>query len=160
MITSYPDPHWTAYVTALLTPLLTLSVAIYIAVQQWRTARNKLKLDLFEKRFSIYDATRKFVGSSLNNNKVEIAELYAFWNNMHMAKWLLNAEVYDYLDKQISDRILKWRRLGTELSSLTLDSGKRTEKGNEKIDIETALVEEIKDGLLDRQFAPFLQLKH
>jgi hypothetical protein len=54
-----PEPHWTAYLSALLTPIVGLFGAL-IAYQQWRIARNKIKLDLYEKRFAIYEATLLF----------------------------------------------------------------------------------------------------
>ena len=53
------DPHWTAYLTALLTPTIA-GFGIYIAIQQWLTARRKLKFDLFDRRFAVYDAVRCF----------------------------------------------------------------------------------------------------
>ncbi len=50
-------PIWTEYVRVLGTPvvaLLAASIAGFIANRQWKTARNKLKLDLFDKRIAIY----------------------------------------------------------------------------------------------------------
>ena len=39
-----------------------LSVAVgIVAVLQWRVADNKLRLDLFDRRYKIYEATLKFV---------------------------------------------------------------------------------------------------
>lgn len=54
-----PEPHWTAYLSALLTPIVGFFGAL-IAYLQWRIARNKIKLDLYEKRFAIYEATLLF----------------------------------------------------------------------------------------------------
>lgn len=45
--------HWTAYVSAFGLPIVA-AVAAAIAFYQWKTARNKLKLDLFEKRIAVY----------------------------------------------------------------------------------------------------------
>jgi hypothetical protein len=36
-------------------------IAGYIAWRQWRTAHDKLSLDLFEKRFAVYEATKNFL---------------------------------------------------------------------------------------------------
>ena len=44
--------------------LVTLAVACaiaYVAWQQWRLARHRFRLDLFERRYKVYDATKKFV---------------------------------------------------------------------------------------------------
>ena len=45
---------------ALLPVLLTI-FAIYIAFQQYLTNRRKLKLELFDKRFSVFQATKEFI---------------------------------------------------------------------------------------------------
>jgi hypothetical protein len=42
--------------TPLLTPLIAL-IASYIAIQQWRTNKEKLRLDLYDKRFAVYENT-------------------------------------------------------------------------------------------------------
>lgn len=42
--------------SGLLTPVIAIVVA-WIAYQQWRTARTRLNLDLFEKRMDVYDRT-------------------------------------------------------------------------------------------------------
>jgi hypothetical protein len=48
----------------LLLPLATFSLSVavgIVAFQQWRVARNKLRLDLCEKRFEVYSATKDFL---------------------------------------------------------------------------------------------------
>jgi hypothetical protein len=45
-----------------------LSVAVAcVAWAQWRIARNKLRLDLFDRRWQVYAATRTFVDGILND---------------------------------------------------------------------------------------------
>ena len=53
-----PDPHWTTLLSALLTPAVAV-FGIFIAYRQWRLAQEKLKLDLFDKRFEVYEAARE-----------------------------------------------------------------------------------------------------
>ncbi|HEV2293707.1 MAG TPA: hypothetical protein VGR35_07615 [Tepidisphaeraceae bacterium] len=45
---------------AWLTPLIAC-LAVWIAFQQFRVARNKLRLDLYEKRFKVYSAVKEFI---------------------------------------------------------------------------------------------------
>lgn len=52
-------------VTAIGQLALAATVA-YIAFQQWRTARNKLKLDLFDRRFAAYEELRRTVSTFRN----------------------------------------------------------------------------------------------
>ncbi len=48
---------WIDVFQALLTPTIAL-IAVGIGIAQWWTARNKLKLDLFDRRWAVYMATR------------------------------------------------------------------------------------------------------
>jgi ABC-type multidrug transport system fused ATPase/permease subunit len=57
------QPVWITYLSALLTPVVAI-VGATIAYRQWRTAQNKLKLDLFEKRFAVYEAVYALVKES------------------------------------------------------------------------------------------------
>ena len=44
--------------------LATLAVACavaYVAWKQWRLARHRFRLDLFDRRYKVYDATKKFL---------------------------------------------------------------------------------------------------
>jgi hypothetical protein len=61
------DPHWTAYLTAFLTPCIAIFVA-YIGFQQWRLSRHRLKLDLFDRRWAIYAATNDMLASLINGS--------------------------------------------------------------------------------------------
>jgi hypothetical protein len=61
------DPHWTAYVTALLTPIVAVFAA-YVGYQQWRLNRHKLKLDLFDRRWAIYAATNDMLASLIHGS--------------------------------------------------------------------------------------------
>jgi hypothetical protein len=47
---------------SIATLFLSIAVAI-IAALQWRVAHNKLRLDLFDRRYQVYDATRKFLAT-------------------------------------------------------------------------------------------------
>jgi hypothetical protein len=53
-------PLWIAVLQALLTPAIAVSVA-YVAYRQWQTARQKLALDLFDRRFQVYMDFRRIV---------------------------------------------------------------------------------------------------
>jgi len=94
-----PDPHWTAYLTALLTPTVAI-LGAFIAFRQWKLAQNKLKLDLFDRRFKVYEAARKFLSSVVTNGEVTDEALHAFMYGTREAEWVLSQAVADYIDKQ------------------------------------------------------------
>ncbi|MCW0016254.1 hypothetical protein [Rhizobium sp. BT-226] len=53
-------PAWIQILQALLTPAIALAVGV-IAYRQWRTAHEKVMLDLFEKRFEVFMSVREIV---------------------------------------------------------------------------------------------------
>ena len=59
---------------------LIIGVAVvFIALQQRRIASNKLRLDLFDRRYKVYDATRRFLSMILHEATFKDAELFEFY---------------------------------------------------------------------------------
>jgi hypothetical protein len=56
------SPAWVAISSALLTPLIAI-IVVLIAYRQWKTAHNRLKLDLFDKRLAIHSAARDLIAT-------------------------------------------------------------------------------------------------
>jgi hypothetical protein len=77
---------------------LSLAVAI-IAALQWRVADNKLRLDLFDRRYKVYDATRKFLSVILREAKFTHSELFEFYAGISDAEFLFGADVTEHLEK-------------------------------------------------------------
>ena len=150
------DPHWTAYLTALLTPTIA-GFGIYIAIQQWLTARRKLKFDLFDRRFAVYDAARSFLASISTSGKVKSEETQKFLIGTREATWLLNADIAKYLFKQIYHNALHLEALEMERPGMA---------PGPELTANVTKQREIKDWMfaqydvLDEKFAPFLQLEH
>jgi hypothetical protein len=85
---------------------LVLSVAVgIVAFQQWRVARNKLRLDLFDRRYEIYDATRRFLRDSVQDFAHIDQHLVEFNDKTSNAEFLFDADVVNYLE-QIRQRAL------------------------------------------------------
>ena len=86
-----------------------ISLAItYIAWQQWQIARNKLRLDLFDRRYKVYDATRKFLGAILRDATFTDAQLFEFSAGTSDAEFLFEQDVVGYLT-QIRNRAIDMR---------------------------------------------------
>ena len=64
---------------------------------QWWVALNKLRLDLFDRRYKVYDATRKFLGTIFREAKFTNSELFEFYAGTSDAEFLFGADVVDYL---------------------------------------------------------------
>jgi hypothetical protein len=77
---------------------LFLSVAVaLIAALQWRVADNKLRLDLFDRRYKAYDATRKFLAVILREAMFTNSDLYDFNAGTSDAEFLFRPDVAEYL---------------------------------------------------------------
>jgi hypothetical protein len=92
---------------------LFLSVAVVmIAWQQWRVADNKLRLDLFDRRYKVYDSTRKFLAVILREATFTLSQLAEFDIGTSDAEFLFGADVVDYLG-QVRKRALHLRTAQT-----------------------------------------------
>lgn len=84
----------------ILGPIATLAVGCavaFIAWQQWQLARNKLRLDLFDRRYKVYDATRKFLAIFARDYTFTDSQLGEFAADTSEAEFLFGSDVVDYL---------------------------------------------------------------
>jgi hypothetical protein len=96
---------------SILGPIATLIVGcgvFFIAWQQWQVAHAKLRLDLFDRRYTVFDATRKFLAVILQKATFEDSQLFEFYAGTSDAEFLFGPEVVDYL-AQIRKRALDMR---------------------------------------------------
>jgi len=81
---------------SIVTLFLSLAVVI-IAALQWQVARNKLRLDLFDRRYKAYDATRKFLAGILRAATFTDSQLFEFNACTSDTEFLFGRDVVDYL---------------------------------------------------------------
>ncbi len=90
-----------------VTLFLSFAVVI-IAWQQWRVADTKLRLDLFDRRYKIYDATKKFLAVIIREATFTDSQLFEFNAGTSDAEFLFEADLVAYLG-QIRKRALHMR---------------------------------------------------
>jgi hypothetical protein len=151
-----PEPHWTAYLSALLAPVVAV-LGSFIAYRQWRLAQNKLKLDLFDRRFKVYDAARDLLAAITTSRKAKDDELFRFVLGTREAKWLLGAAIAEYLDKQLYHKAIDLQTLAEELEDVPVGE---VQAKNAQARAEIRKWFAAQYDVLDAQFAPFLQLRH
>lgn len=114
---------------ACLAPLATLTVAAFVAVMHFRqakTAREKLRLDLYNKRFAIYESALNFYqqleGYELSEKKAFSSVHRAFIKCMRESKFLFDRQsgIYEILEKMHMDsvRVTSFRDLAEEYSRM------------------------------------------
>lgn len=88
-----PTRDWFDYASAITTPLIGVFVA-YVALQQWKVAKEKLRLDLYNKRFAALETTLHMFQETLGGtdlSEVEFEELHRrFITTMIEAKFLFS----------------------------------------------------------------------
>lgn len=82
--------------SAILTPLVAVFLA-YIALQQLRTNKEKLKLDKFDKRFEIYEATKKYLSKISADGDVKSDDLADFGIETSKSYFLFGNDIEEYL---------------------------------------------------------------
>ena len=85
--------------SALLTPIIAV-ITTYIAYQQYRTNRAKLKHDLYEKRMSVYKATSSFI---LLADYIDLKKAWEFHEATDESSFLFHEEIATYL-KEVEDK--------------------------------------------------------
>jgi hypothetical protein len=83
---------------ALLTPLIAV-VATYIAWQQWRTNRQKLVLDRYDRRLRIYEQVQRILGLIVRDAKASYDDLLQFRIAVSEADFLFGSEIAGYIDE-------------------------------------------------------------
>jgi hypothetical protein len=83
---------------ALLTPLIAI-VATYIAWQQWRTNKQKLVLERYDRRLRVYEEVRKILSVIVRDAKASYDDLLRFRTAVSEADFLFGREITDYIDE-------------------------------------------------------------
>lgn len=150
------DPHWTAYLTALMTPTVAV-VGAWIALQQWITARDKLRLDLFEHRMAIYQSARSLLGSVYAQGDLQPEDERNYLVGITGAHWFFGPEVHQYLEKELWGKICDLACIKGELDGLPRGP-ERLELVDKKAHLRVWFLDQ--SERMDRLFFPYLRFKH
>ena len=90
--------------SSLLTPIIAL-IAVYIAYQQfvinkrtYEISSRKLKLDLYNKRFRVFNETKQVLLKIVQDAKIDLIELRNFIFSVNESAFLFEKEITDYLE--------------------------------------------------------------
>src|SRR6266700_1260536 len=125
----------------------------WIAYRQSRIAAAKLNLDLYDRRFKVFNAAREFATVALLTD-IESNALPKFQASTIDAVFLFIEEIEKYLD-EFGVKILELQSLKTHLERATIQ--KAQERFTEEIGSQEKLVTAELDVLVDK-FKPFLKL--
>jgi hypothetical protein len=98
---------WVSVLSALLTPAVALAVCL-IAYRQWRTAQNRLKLDLFDRRLAIHTEALGIILRAVTK-PMEPLDLSAFETAVRQSRWLLDKEIEQYFRKEFIPKLVEFQ---------------------------------------------------
>jgi hypothetical protein len=111
-------PYWIQVLQALLTPAIA-AIAVMIALFQWRTAQQKVVLDLFDRRMETYTALRTVVAKVMASSSAETLQTsFEFLQALDRADFLFGNEVIEHL-KKIDNAIQEIRMTVAEAKDLS-----------------------------------------
>jgi hypothetical protein len=153
-----PATNWPVWIMVVIGALTVVNGALvtWVAVQQYRLARETLKLDLFEKRFAVYKAAQKFLETVVCNPPMGWDEPIEFSRGIQDAVFLFAPDIVEYLNGRLyrkASEIINLKRKyeplpeGPDKSALFEEAYKL---GNE-LKIELAKLPE--------RFAPYLRFR-
>jgi hypothetical protein len=99
-------PVWLQYVQALAVPLIA-AVGAWIALQQMQIAHTKLKYDLYERRFAVFEAAHNILKEVIVRGNASEEAIRDFLLGTANAPFLLDSELVSYL--QEIGRTVKYR---------------------------------------------------
>lgn len=135
------------YLQALLTPVIG-AVAVYIANQQWQTKALKSKLDLFDRRFRVFDETKKFLALMFTAGVKDEEELRKFLAETAGVEFLFGPEIKEYRKeiRRRAQRLSFAREQAALEQGASVDEGKRlSEIVESEVNWATAEIEMIAD---------------
>ena len=144
-------PIWLQIFLALLVPF----IGFWIAYRQYRTAREKLRLDLFDKRYDVFVQAEKFVQNVLHTGLPEHNHFGQLWEARGKARFLFGEDVEIAL-KDIHELAAKLRALRQ-----TIDDRENVERNavvNRITEIESDLQK--KYEVLPDVFSSYLRFKN
>jgi hypothetical protein len=101
--------------------VIAAGTAIFVALVgffQWRTAQQKIVLDLFDTRHEIYSVVRKAVGTMVSSSlSFDQQREIEFMETMEKAKFFFGDDIQIYL-KKLWEAILDVRTVDVELPSI------------------------------------------
>ena len=116
-----------AAIAQIITTFVVGLIATYIAWRQWRTSNDRLILDLFERRFQVFQELTRTVSAAINKPRTEINDLADFDQASEKARFLFGPEVHGYL-REVRGHLVNLISFGRALHEM--DGPQRTNAEN------------------------------
>ena len=150
------EKDWIDILSALLTPFIAIA-AISIAVLQWKINRNRLKHELFDRRYEQYQAVTVFLRSIMRAGKVTMEAQREYLSETTGIEFTFSKEISDYLNENIWSLAIDLECAQSEFDGLPVGE-ERSRLVHKAADLKNQLYTEFNE--IDSVFRPYLQLSH
>jgi 2-succinyl-5-enolpyruvyl-6-hydroxy-3-cyclohexene-1-carboxylate synthase len=153
-----PQSGWLTAIQVGATALSPIIAVIggWIAWQQVRINRNKLKLDRFDKRFEVHEAAMTFVAKVCTSGNASVEELNEFLAKTRGSRFLLSQEIADYLN-EIHNKAGHLQSTTSVMQSLALTEEWRKKYADKWLELTEWLQQQL--TVIPDKFAPFLSVE-
>lgn len=132
---------------------LTSLIASYIAYQQYLTSKSKLNLDLYEKRYKVYNATRTFLSTILSRQTYTQEDYNDFFVTTSDSEILFGQKTSNYL-KEIRTKAQNMSIAKEEMKNCDFDTEERKSYMLEEQKHRYWLDDQILEGKMNDIFKP------
>jgi hypothetical protein len=152
-----PLPYWVQIVQALgptFIAVAALAITGYFAWRQWKTARDKVRFDIFQLRYTYFIALRDFLIEILREGNAPSDKLNEYVRKMVGAEFVFEKDIVDYIE-EIRVRSIKLRMIHVALERVS-DGIERSETADNAAKLFMSFTNEFET--LERRFAKSLGL--
>lgn len=140
--------------SALAVPIIAF-IAVYVAWRQWKLDQRRLRHELFDRNFRVYEAVLGFLGSVISSGKAKDEHLYRFRGETRAAKFLLGEDIHQLLD-EIYEKAIDLQTLDAELEGVPVGE-ERTANVRKQGEIKKWLYRQFEE--VDKRFESSLGLR-
>lgn len=149
-----PDKDWIDLLGALTTPVIA-AIGIFIAYQQRSVNKNRLKHELFDKRYEVYENIGEFISEILTSGRVREGADFEFLRDTKAVYLLFDNDIKQFTD-EIYNKSVYLHSYEAELKSLTGDE--RNEAIRKESEIKKWYSEQL--STMENKFIKYLKLEH
>lgn len=150
------EKDWVDILSALLTPIIAIAAA-GIGIMQWKINRNRLKHEMFDRRYEQYRAVKNFLGSIMSAGKASHEAQGEYLIGTTGVEFTFSKDISDYLHKNIWCPAINLECAQSEFEGLPVGE-ERSRLVHKASDIKRQLHAEMIN--VDNVFRPYLHLAH
>ena len=147
---------WVDYLAALLTPTIAI-IGSFVALQQWKTNRARLKHELFDRRYEQFSVVSCFLGSIMSHGRALESEQQKFLSGTRGMRFTFDKEISEYIDETVWHLAMDLECLRAEIEGVPVGE-ERSTNVKKQSEIKKQLNKELRE--LEEKFSKYLQLRH